>query len=401
MCGIVGYIGKENAADILLDGLRRLEYRGYDSAGMVVLDGPRLGIRRSVGKLVNLEQHLKKHPLTGHAGVGHTRWATHGRPSEENAHPHRDASGRVVVVHNGIIENYMALKTGLQARGVKFESQTDTEVVAHLVGEAVTRRKGPDGVLTRSLFVDAVREGSIGNQRDLRSGHRVGGLSRCGDRSSTGMPLVGRRWRKRIFLGLRRAGHFGPHAGGHFSSGRGFGPVDAHRRIHREHRNRPAGGSQTHSPPVGPLQAEKAGYRHFMLKEIHEQPRSLEDTLRGRLNLDELKVHLDQLKLSEDQIRRFRKMTIVACGTSYHAGLMARYLLSRGFKRPAMWKSRPNTATEIPWRDRTIWWWRCLSRAKRPTPSPPSATPKKKAPARWPFAIRWGPPFIGNATEKF
>jgi glucosamine--fructose-6-phosphate aminotransferase (isomerizing) len=139
MCGIVGYIGKNEASDVLLDGLRRLEYRGYDSAGMVVLDGGRLDIRRSVGKLMNLEALLKKEPLRGGAGVGHTRWATHGRPSEENAHPHRDATGRVVVVHNGIIENYTTLKAGLVARGVRFASQTDTEVVAHLVGEAIAQ----------------------------------------------------------------------------------------------------------------------------------------------------------------------------------------------------------------------------------------------------------------------
>ena len=141
MCGIVGYVGSEDASDVLLDGLKRLEYRGYDSAGVAVLNGPVLDIRCSVGKLHNLDVLLKKSPLAGHVGIGHTRWATHGRPSEENAHPHRDASGRVVVVHNGIIENYSALKAGLQARGVKFESQTDTEVIAPLIGEAIARRK--------------------------------------------------------------------------------------------------------------------------------------------------------------------------------------------------------------------------------------------------------------------
>src|SRR5262245_17605896 len=141
MCGIVGYIGKEEASKVLLDGLRRLEYRGYDSAGMVVVNGQGLEIRRSAGKLANLETLLEKEPLRGRVGVGHTRWATHGRPSEENAHPHRDASGRVVVVHNGIIENYAALKAGLVAKGVKFASQTDTEVIAQLIGLAIAKKR--------------------------------------------------------------------------------------------------------------------------------------------------------------------------------------------------------------------------------------------------------------------
>lgn len=334
MCGIVGYIGKENAADVLLDGLRRLEYRGYDSAGMVVLDGNAVGIRRSVGKLSNLELNLKHAPLAGHAGVGHTRWATHGRPSEENAHPHRDGTGRVVVVHNGIIENYMSLKSGLQARGVKFESQTDTEVVAHLVGQAVARRRGGEGVLTPALFVEAVREALS----EIKGTYALGIVS-----ADCPGVVIGARRECPLLLGIGENEYF---------LASDAPAILAHTReavflqdgdlalltpesvsIVSIETGRPVDRKATHLP-WDPLQAEKAGYRHFMLKEIHEQPRSLEDTLRGRLNLDELKVHLDLLKLSEEQIRRFRKMTLVACGTSYHAGLMARYLIESWVQAP-------------------------------------------------------------------
>ena len=333
MCGIVGYIGKNEASDVLLDGLRRLEYRGYDSAGMVVLDGGRLDIRRSVGKLMNLEALLKKEPLRGGAGVGHTRWATHGRPSEENAHPHRDATGRVVVVHNGIIENYTTLKAGLVARGVRFASQTDTEVVAHLVGEAIARRRSK-AALSADQFVEAVREAlsevkgtyALGIVSADCPGVVLGARRECPLLIGVGegenflasdAPAILSRTREAVFLQ---------------DGDMAVLTADAYRVISID-TGRPVERKKVHLP-WDPLQAEKAGYRHFMLKEIHEQPRALEDTLRGRLSLDDTGVHLDTLKLSEDQIRGFKKMTIVACGTSFHAGLVARYLIEKWVKAP-------------------------------------------------------------------
>ena len=334
MRGIVGYIGKEEAADVLLDGLRRLEYRGYDSAGMVVLNGSTLEIRRSVGKLANLEAHLKKHPLTGHAGVGHTRWATHGRPSEENAHPHRDATGRVVVVHNGIIENYMALKAGLQARGVKFESQTDTEVVAHLVGEAIARRRQGAVPLSSALFVEAVREALS----ELKGTYALGIVSAdCPDvviGARRECPLLVGVGENEFFLASDAPAILSRTRNALFLQDGDLAVLSREGvRLFSIETGRPIERKTTYLP-WDALQAEKAGYRHFMLKEIHEQPRSLEDTLRGRLDINELKVHLDTLKLSEEQIRKFRKMTIVACGTSYHAGLMARYLFESWVQAP-------------------------------------------------------------------
>lgn len=334
MCGIVGYIGEQEAGDVLLDGLRRLEYRGYDSAGMVVLNGPALDLRRSVGKLHHLEALLKKSPLSGHVGVGHTRWATHGRPSEENAHPHRDATGRVVVVHNGIIENYASLKTGLQARGIKFESQTDTEVVAHLVGEAIARRRSSSSRLSPEAFREAVREALS----EIKGTYALGIVSadcpeviigarrECpllvgvGDKEfflASDAPAILAYTRNAIFLQDGDLALLSRDGVQLFSIDTGL-PVER----------------KTTHLPWDALQAEKAGYRHFMLKEIHEQPRALEDSLRGRLSVEELRVHLDTLRLSEDQIRGFRKMTIVACGTSYHAGLMARYLFEKWVKAP-------------------------------------------------------------------
>ncbi|MBL0059256.1 MAG: glutamine--fructose-6-phosphate transaminase (isomerizing) [Elusimicrobia bacterium] len=334
MCGIVGYIGPEEAADVLLDGLRRLEYRGYDSAGMVVLNGSAMDIRRSVGKLVNLEKLLKKSPLAGHSGVGHTRWATHGRPSEENAHPHRDVTGRVVVVHNGIIENYMSLKAGLQARGVKFVSQTDTEVVAHLVGEAIVRRKRSSTALSPADFLEAVREALS----ELKGTYALGIVSAdCPDvviGARRECPLLVGVGEKEFFLASDAPAILSRTRNAIFLQDGDLALLTREGvQLFSIDTGRPVERPTTHLP-WDALQAEKSGYRHFMLKEIHEQSRALEDTLRGRLNLDEVKVHLDTLKLSEDQIRGFRKMTIVACGTSYHAGLLARYLFEKWVQAP-------------------------------------------------------------------
>jgi glucosamine--fructose-6-phosphate aminotransferase (isomerizing) len=333
MCGIVGYIGSEEASDVLIDGLRRLEYRGYDSAGIVVLNEKGLDIRRSVGKLSSLESRLRREPLSGHAGVGHTRWATHGRPSEENAHPHRDCTGRLVVVHNGIIENYAALKEALKGRGHAFTSQTDTEVVAHLIEEALAKRRGT-GPVTPDLLADAVRDALQALQGAYALGVVsadcpqvvIGARQDCpliagvGDGEyflASDAPAILARTRRAIFLDdgdmalLARDG------------------VSVRRIDSGEPVERPV-----KTLPWDAVQAEKSGYRHFMLKEIHEQPRAVEDTLRGRVNLEEFGVHLDTLRLSPDQIQSFRKITIVACGTSWHAGLVGRYLIEKWVRAP-------------------------------------------------------------------
>jgi glucosamine--fructose-6-phosphate aminotransferase (isomerizing) len=287
MCGIVGYIGKENAADVLLDGLRRLEYRGYDSAGLAVYDGKDLSFRRSVGKLSALEEVLRKEPVRGTAGIGHTRWATHGLPTEENAHPHRDASGRVAVVHNGIIENYAALKSDLRGRGWKFVSQTDTEAVAHLISEALKKKDPKEGP---RAFVEGVREAL----KLVRGAYALGIVSadypdvvmgakqECplivgvGDGElflASDVPAVLNRTRRVIFLDdgelvvLTRTGYE-------------VFKIATGELVQKKVTN----------VTWDAIQAEKSGYRHFMLKEIHEQPLAIDDTLRGRYNVDDFTV---------------------------------------------------------------------------------------------------------------
>jgi glutamine---fructose-6-phosphate transaminase (isomerizing) len=329
MCGIVGYIGERNASEMLLDGLKRLEYRGYDSAGMVVLkQNGGLSLRRSVGKLGALESLLKAEPLLGQVGVGHTRWATHGRPSEDNAHPHQDCTGRVVVVHNGIVENYSALKSELQAKGHAFKSQTDTEVLAHLIEESLAARAGRGPVDERAL-VEALRDAL----KRVRGAYALGVL--CADVPDT---ILGARMDCPLILGLGQ---------GEFLLASDVPAI--------LHRTRDAvilgegelavltrGGYRVLSLETGepvekkatriswdPIQAEKAGYRHFMLKEIHEQPRTVEDTLRGRTAPDDWKVYLENIHLAPEKAKAVKKIVVAACGTSWHSGLVGRYFIER------------------------------------------------------------------------
>ncbi|MGH7828842.1 MAG: isomerizing glutamine--fructose-6-phosphate transaminase, partial [Candidatus Binatia bacterium] len=306
MCGIVGYIGARQAAPIILESLRKLEYRGYDSAGIAVVDGGSIDIRRCEGKLKNLDEMLHQRALKGNVGIGHTRWATHGRPSETNAHPHR--AGSVVVVHNGIIENYLELKEHLLKRGAKFASETDTEIVAHLVNEKV--EKGIDFLTAVRMSLKEIH-GSYAlvflNQKDperlIVAKNSTPIVVGCGDGESfvaSDIPALLDYTRKVNFLedgevAEVRAGAF------RILDGKGKGVQRAFKQITWD-----------------AVAAQKGGYRHFMLKEIHEQPRAITDTFRGRISLKTGAVSLEGIELEAREVAKIRKIHLVACGTAWH-----------------------------------------------------------------------------------
>ncbi|MBC8018617.1 MAG: glutamine--fructose-6-phosphate transaminase (isomerizing), partial [Verrucomicrobia bacterium] len=315
MCGIVGYIGGQQATPIILEGLKKLEYRGYDSAGIATLETGGSGIRRSEGKLVNLENLLREQPLTGIIGIGHTRWATHGRPSEINAHPHK--AGSIIVVHNGIIENYLQLKDQLKLAGHTFKSETDTEIIAHLVEEKL---KTADG------FEQAVRQALA----DLRGAYAV-----CILNEKDAGTLIAAKLGSPMVVGLGQ---------GEFFVASDIPAILAHTRemVFMEDgemavfHNGTATFSTTDGRPLdktprhidwSPLMAEKGGYKHFMLKEIHEQPRAVRDTIAGRLLEGEGSVYLEDLAFSDRQLASVKRMVIVACGTSWHAALVGKFYI--------------------------------------------------------------------------
>jgi len=324
MCGIVGYVGPRAAAPLVMEGLRQLEYRGYDSAGLAVLDDQgNLLVRREEGKLANLEALLAASPVHGHVAIGHTRWATHGRPSRRNAHPHGSPDGELVVVHNGIVENYADLRCQLQADGYLFASDTDTEVIAHLIHrhyrngssgdleaaiqETLQELRGPSAivVLCKSR-PDCLFVGRLGNAGGVAIGHGKGEMFVASD-----LPAIVRHTRDVTFLEDRQIAMI-------TADGARFTDL---------------GGRPIHPTAVAigwdPVSVEKGPYRHFMQKEIAEQGRSLTDTLRGRLDLDQHRVLLDSLNLSVEQIRKLSKVTIVACGTSYYAGLVGKCMIEQ------------------------------------------------------------------------
>jgi len=317
MCGIVGYIGPREAVPIIIDGLKRLEYRGYDSAGLAVLENGCLAVRRASGKLRNLEEVLNLNPVQGHFGIGHTRWATHGRPTEENAHPHRDCHGDIVVVHNGIVENYLALKAQLIKEGHTFITETDTEVIAHLV------EKYYDGNLENAVR-DAVRQLtgvfalSVISRKDpnkivaARSGPPV--VIGLGDSEyfvASDVPAILSHTRDMIFL-----------ADGDMA-------VLTKDGVHLTDFN----GRPVKRPPShilwDPIMAEKGGYKHFMLKEIFEQPRAVRDTTLGRVGQESGRIFLDEMEISEKDFKAFSQVRIVACGTSWHAALAGKFMIER------------------------------------------------------------------------
>src|SRR6516225_3190914 len=318
MCGIVGYIGPRPAVPIILDGLKRLEYRGYDSAGLAVLEKSNgLSVRRAQGKLRNLEDALRLSPVDGPYGIGHTRWATHGRPTEENAHPHKDCKGDIVVVHNGIVENYLALKHQLVEEGHRFVTETDTEVIAHLV------EKYYEGNLENAVR-DAVRQLtgvfalSVISTKDpnkivaARSGPPV--VVGLGDGEyfvASDVPAILSHTRDMFFLAdgdlavLTREGvHLTDFSG---------------RAIKRQ---------VTHIL-WDPIMAEKGGYKHFMLKEIFEQPRAVRDTALGRVGQESGRIFLDDRGIRPREFKEFRQVRIVACGTSWHAATAGKFMIER------------------------------------------------------------------------
>ena len=316
MCGIIGYIGSKSVVPVLLDGLRRMEYRGYDSAGLALVGAEGIVLRRSAGKLANLEAVLQAEPAEGLYGVGHTRWATHGRPTEENAHPHRDCTGRIVVVHNGIIENYVELKHELQAQGHVFQTDTDTEIVAHLV-EREFRDDGLENATSRALAIlrgmfaiVLVSLDDPGKIVAARNGPPiVVGLGKDEFIVASDIPAILRHTRDVVFLADQEIAVV-TRSGVHFTDYQGHAVSKTAQRVLWD-----------------PVMAEKGGYQHFMLKEIFEQPAAAQDTVLGRVSLDTGLVFLEELNLPREACRSIEKVLLIACGTSWHAALVGKYLI--------------------------------------------------------------------------
>ncbi|HEV2646255.1 MAG TPA: glutamine--fructose-6-phosphate aminotransferase [Acidobacteriaceae bacterium] len=361
MCGIVGYIGPNSPVPIIIEGLRRLEYRGYDSAGIAIAGGPAgLELRRAPGKLRNLEAVLADKPLSGSFGIGHTRWATHGRPTEENAHPHRDGSGTLVVVHNGIVENYLALKQELIAKGHKFQSETDTEIIAHVIEDELNRaaESSPKSLGAPSFAASSRRVGST--ESDIDPNESVLTLP-----NTPSLPLeeAVRRAVKRLTgafaIGVLSANEpnklvaarLGPPAVLGIGEGEYFLASDVPGILHHTRNiHFLADGEIAILTPEGitltdfdaaplplkvqriawdPIQAEKAGYKHFMLKEIYEQPRAIRDTILGRISPDTGRVFLPDMSITEADLIAATQITIAACGTSWHSGLAGKFMIER------------------------------------------------------------------------
>ncbi len=326
MCGIVGYVGPRQAAPLILAGLKRLEYRGYDSAGIAVLEESRITARRAVGKLRHLAAVLDEAPLRGTAGIGHTRWATHGGVTVNNAHPHIGGSGQIAVVHNGIIENYASLRAELEAEGIVFHSETDTEVMAHLVDallaagldllpavrEALRRIEGAGAF----VFLSARHPHTLVAARLGNAGGLVVGPAEGESFIASDIPALLPETRRVLFLEDGQIAEVQPRALHIFGAdGTPLTP-------------------RIQTIPWDPVAAEKGPYRHFMQKEIAEQPRAITDTLRGRVDFRRARIRLETLPIGEEEARAMRKLTIVACGTSYHAGLIGKYLIERLARLP-------------------------------------------------------------------
>jgi glucosamine--fructose-6-phosphate aminotransferase (isomerizing) len=332
MCGIVGYVGPKKVVPVIIEGLRRLEYRGYDSAGIAVGSPSRstLEVRRAPGKLANLEEVLREHPIDGTFGIGHTRWATHGRPTEENAHPHRDCSGRIVVVHNGIVENYLDLKRELTAQGHKFVTETDTEIIAHLIEQIQQEADAAGQTIVLEVAVcRAVKR--------LTGAFALGVLSALEPNK-----IVAARQGPPVIIGVGE--------GEYFVASDVPGVLHHTRNIYFL-----ADGDMAILTLAGveltdfdgnpiqraitriqwdPIQAEKGGYKHFMLKEIWEQPRAIADTTLGRVSLDSGKVFLGEMKIADEDLARAASISIAACGTSWHAALTGKYMIERLARLP-------------------------------------------------------------------
>jgi len=341
MCGIVGYVGEKNAVGIIVEGLKRLEYRGYDSAGVAVLDGSGLNVRRAVGRIKALEAVLRERPLGGNIGIGHTRWATHGRPSEDNAHPHTDCSGGLVVVHNGILENYLEIKERLAADGHTFKSETDTEVLAHLVEHHLRGTQRLDQAVKAAL-------------REVSGSYAVGVVSKAApDRL-----IAAKHGAGSVVVGLGR---------GEMFVASDIPAILSHTRdvviledndvavitAHGVELTTLDGDPVQREPTKimwDPIMAEKGGYRHFMLKEIYEQPRAIADTFRGRVAPETGNVVLPDVNLDPSTVRAIQRVVLVACGTAWHASLLARTMIEKLAGIPA----EVDLASEFRYRDAIV-----------------------------------------------
>jgi glutamine---fructose-6-phosphate transaminase (isomerizing) len=326
MCGIVGYIGPNRAVPIIIDGLRRLEYRGYDSAGLAVVNGANeLVVRRAAGKLRNLEEALRLAPVEGRYGIGHTRWATHGRPTEENAHPHRDPTGDIVVVHNGIIENYLALKEELEQEGHKFTTETDTEIIAHLIEKYSRQDPTLETAVLKTIHrIRGLFALAAVSRRDpdkivaARSGPpAVVGLGENEYFVASDIPAILHHTRDIFFLVDGDVAVLTP---------RGVRVID----FEGQPVNRPV-----QHILWDPVMAEKGGYKHFMLKEIFEQPRAVRDTTVGRVGRETGEIFLDEMDITAQELAAIEHVRIVACGTSWHAGLAGKFMIERLARLPA------------------------------------------------------------------
>src|SRR5206468_4404918 len=318
MCGIIGYIGPKEVVPVLIDGLRRLEYRGYDSAGVAVVHEGNVELRRSAGKLSRLEDVITLSPIHGDYGVGHTRWATHGRPTEENAHPHRDCTGKIVVVHNGIIENYLDLKQELQRQGHTFVTETDTEIVAHLV-EREMKDDGLENAVRRALLMMRGLFALVLISADdpekivaVRKGPPIViGLGNGEFFVASDVPAILSHTRDVVFLGDEE-----------------MAVITRTGVLFTDFFGRPVS-TATQRVVWDPAMAEKAGYRHFMLKEIFEQPMAARETLLGRVSQDTGTVFLEEITLPEAALAAVERIAILACGTSWHAGLAGKFLIEQ------------------------------------------------------------------------
>ncbi|MBL7031662.1 MAG: glutamine--fructose-6-phosphate transaminase (isomerizing) [Nitrospira sp.] len=316
MCGIIGYIGQRNAIPVLINGLKRLEYRGYDSAGISFLESEKLEVRRCAGKIKNLERSIKGEKLESRIGVGHTRWATHGKPTEENAHPHR--AGNIVVVHNGIIENYFELREGLKKKGHVFRSETDTEVISHLILsyskkgckiEEATRKalKHLEGAYAIGVISEAEPDKLLAVKNDSPL---VVGLGKKEYFIASDMPAFLKYTRDVLIL-----------ENGEMAVMTNKGITVTNIKNNRKVTKKPV------KIKWSPTMAEKGGYKHFMLKEIYEQPRAIADTIRGRFSLEKNEVDLTEFSLKKAELKKLNKVFLVACGTSWHAALVGKYMI--------------------------------------------------------------------------
>jgi glutamine---fructose-6-phosphate transaminase (isomerizing) len=341
MCGIVGYVGTKSAVGIIVEGLKRLEYRGYDSAGVAVLDDAGLNVRRAVGRIKALESVLRERPVSGTIGIGHTRWATHGRPSEDNAHPHTDCSGGLVVVHNGILENYLEIKDRLAADGHTFKSETDTEVLAHLVEHHLRGTQRLDQAVKAAL-------------REVTGSYAVGVVSK----DAPDRLIAAKHGAGSVVIGLGR---------GEMFVASDIPAILSHTRdvviledndvavvtAHGVELSTLDGDPVQREPTKimwDPIMAEKGGYRHFMLKEMYEQPRAIADTFRGRIAPETGNIVLPEINLDPSTVRAIQRVVLVACGTAWHAAMLGRMMIERLAGIPA----EVDLASEFRYRDAIV-----------------------------------------------